>query len=49
VYAEKMLIEDVDGHVLLDLTLDDLKDLGLSLGHRKKFLEHIQLLKHAQA
>ena len=49
VYAEKMLIEDVDGHVLLDLTLDDLKDLGLSLGHRKKFLEHILLLKHAQA
>ena len=42
VYAETLKREDVNGEVLLDLNEDDLKDLGFSLGHRRKLLACIQ-------
>jgi small GTP-binding protein len=47
VYAEAMVREDVNGRVLL--TLDDagMKDLGLSLGHRKLLAQRIARLAPA--
>ena len=36
---------DVDAELLLDLTADDLKDIGVnSLGHRRRLLEAIAAL-----
>ena len=40
-YAELFEEAEIDGEVLFDLTNDDLKDLGLPLGRRKKFLKAI--------
>ena len=42
VYADTLKREDIDGKVLLDLSEDDLKHLGFSLGHRRKLLACIQ-------
>lgn len=42
VYAETLKREDVNGETLLGLSEDDLKDLGFSLGHRRKLLACIQ-------
>ena len=40
---------DIDASVLSALTNEDLKDLGVaSVGHRRKLLEAIALLRHAQ-
>lgn len=38
-YAETFTENDIDLDVLPDLTDDDLKELGLSLGHRKRLLK----------
>jgi hypothetical protein len=40
-YADTMVREDISGSVLLKLEDKDLKELGLSLGHRKLMLSHI--------
>ena len=45
VYAENLQKEDVNGEVLLGLANDDLKELGLTLGHRKLMLAHIARLQ----
>ncbi len=37
--AETLIAQDVDLDVAPDLTDEDLKELGLSLGHRKRFLK----------
>jgi len=37
-YAEIFVADDIDLDVLPDLSDDDLKELGLSLGHRRKLL-----------
>ena len=42
IYAQKMKDEHIDGKVLLELSETDLKELGFSLGHRKKFLARIE-------
>ena len=36
-YAERFLDNDIDTSVLRELTDQDLKDLGVSLGHRRKY------------
>ncbi len=40
-YAETFARNDIDLEVLPDLSDDDLKDLGLTLGHRRKLLKAI--------
>jgi class 3 adenylate cyclase len=40
-YAERFAESDVDTSVLRDLTDQDLKELGVSLGHRRKMLRAI--------
>jgi hypothetical protein len=40
-YAEIFVANDIDLDVLPDLSDDDLKELGLSLGHRRKLLRAI--------
>jgi hypothetical protein len=40
-YAERFAESDIDTSVLRDLTDQDLKDLGVSLGHRRKMLRAI--------
>jgi class 3 adenylate cyclase len=40
-YAERFAESDIDLSVLRDLTDQDLKDLGVSLGHRRKMLRAI--------
>src|SRR4029077_10385868 len=37
-YAERFAENDIDTSVLRDLTDQDLKELGVSLGHRRKML-----------
>ena len=37
-YAERFVESDIDTSVLRDLTDQDLKELGVSLGHRRKML-----------
>ena len=37
-YAERFAESDIDTSVLRDLTDQDLKELGVSLGHRRKML-----------
>ena len=37
-YAQRFAENDIDLSVLPDLTDQDLKDLGVSLGHRRKML-----------
>ena len=41
-YAEAFSENDVDAQVLPLLTNEDLKELGVSLGHRKKILASIE-------
>src|SRR5271169_4994803 len=40
-YAERFAESDIDTSVLRDLTDQDLKELGVSLGHRRKMLRAI--------
>ena len=40
-YAERFAENDIDIAVLRDLTDQDLKELGVSLGHRRKMLAAI--------
>src|ERR1700756_3740321 len=42
-YAERFAENDIDTSVLPDLTDQDLKELGVSLGHRRKMLRAIVL------
>ena len=37
-YAQRFAENDIDVSVLRDLTDQDLKDIGVSLGHRRKML-----------
>ena len=46
-YAERFAENDIDTSVLRDLTDQDLKDLGVSLGHRRKMLRAIAELAGA--
>ena len=41
-YAEHFAESDIDTSVLRDLTDQDLKELGVSLGHRRKMLRAIR-------
>ena len=41
-YAETFAENDIDASVLPELTDQDLKDLGVSLGHRRKMLRAIR-------
>jgi class 3 adenylate cyclase len=41
-YAERFAENDIDACVLPELTDQDLKDLGISLGHRRKMLRAIR-------
>ena len=40
-YAQRFVESEVDTSVLRDLTDQDLKELGVSLGHRRKMLRAI--------
>jgi len=42
-YAERFAAKDIDAGVLLELTDQDLKDLGVSFGHRRKMLRAIRI------
>src|SRR6516165_12605942 len=46
-YARRFADNDIDTSVLRDLTDQDLKDLGVSLGHRRKMLRAIAELAGA--
>ena len=46
-YAERYAESDIDTSVLSDLTDQDLKELGVSLGHRRKMLRAIAELAGA--
>src|SRR6516162_9635718 len=46
-YAERFVECDIDTSVLRDLTDQDLKELGVSLGHRRKMLRAIAELARA--
>jgi class 3 adenylate cyclase/predicted ATPase len=46
-YAERFVESDIDTSVLSDLTDQDLKELGVSLGHRRKMLRAIAELASA--
>ena len=48
-YAERFAESDIDTSVLRDLTDQDLKELGVSLGHRRKMLRAIAELPGAAA
>jgi SAM domain (Sterile alpha motif) len=48
-YAERLAESDIDTSVLPDLTEQDLKELGVSLGHRRKMLRAIAELAGAGA
>ena len=48
-YAERFAESDIDTSVLRDLTDQDLKELGVSLGHRRKMLRAIAELGSALA
>ena len=49
VYAERFVDSDIDASVLRDLTDQDLKELGVSLGHRRKMLRAIGEMSGAAA
>ena len=44
-YAEAMRAQDVSGRVLVGLSEADLRELGLSLGHRKAMLDRLARLR----
>ena len=46
-YAEQFIGADIDNDVLADLTDEDLRSLGITLGHRKKLLRAISELPPA--
>jgi SAM domain (Sterile alpha motif) len=46
-YAQRFVESDIDTSVLRDLTDQDLKELGVSLGHRRKMLRAIAELASA--
>ena len=46
-YANAMVVEDIDGPMLCDLKETELKELGLTMGHRKKLLARIADLRSA--
>ena len=46
-YAQRFADNDIDASVLPELTDQDLKDLGVSLGHRRKMLRAIRDLGNA--
>ena len=46
-YAQRFAENDIDSSVLRDLTDQDLKELGVSLGHRRKMLRAIAELAGA--
>ena len=48
-YAAVLAENDVDADVLFDLSDSDLRELGLSLGHRKRLLKEIDRLKRDEA
>ena len=48
-YEQRFAENDIDFAVLRDLTEQDLKDLGISLGHRRKLLRAIADLRAAAA
>jgi class 3 adenylate cyclase/predicted ATPase len=48
-YAERFAESDIDTSVLRDLTDQDLKELGVSLGHRRKMLRAVAELGSALA
>ena len=48
-YAQHFAENDIDASVLPELTDQDLKDLGISLGHRRKMLRAIRDLGGASA
>ena len=43
-YAARFAENDIDTSVLRDLTDQDLKELGVSLGHRRKMLRRLRSL-----
>ena len=46
-YVQRFADNDIDASVLSELTDQDLKDLGVSLGHRRKMLHAIRDLGNA--
>ena len=44
-YAQTFAENNIEYSVLLDLTENDFEKLGVSLGHRKKFLRAIDVLR----
>lgn len=48
-YAETFARNDIDMEIVAELSDDDLKDLGLSLGHRRKLLKAIAALSAEKA
>ena len=48
-YRERFQENAIDGSVLRDLTDDDLKELGVLVGHRRKMLRAIEEIRHAEA
>ena len=48
-YAERFAENDIDASVLPHLTDQDLKELGVSLGHRRKMLAAISELRGRDA
>jgi uncharacterized protein YjiS (DUF1127 family) len=40
-HAQRFAENDIDSSVLRDLTDQDLKDIGISLGHRRRLLRAI--------
>ena len=48
-YAERFAESDIDTSVLRDLTDQDLKELGVSLGHRRKMLRAIAELAECRS
>src|SRR5437660_11557186 len=46
-YAQRFADNDIDASILRDLTDEDLKKIGVSLGHRKRILRAIAALDEA--
>ena len=44
-HAESFVENDIDFHLLPRLSTEDLKELGLSVGHRRRFLDAVAKLK----
>jgi len=49
-YAPAFRDNDIDGEILLRLSAEDLRELGIaSIGHRRRLLDAIAALKEAKA